>query len=45
MKIKELKNLLSEFGDCVKFEENLKKIGLILVVKQKFFIRQIILNN
>ena len=25
MKIKELKNLLSEFGDCVKFEENLKK--------------------
>ena len=25
MKIKELKDLLSEFGDCVKFEENLKK--------------------
>ena len=25
MKIQELKDLLSEFGDCVKFEENLKK--------------------
>ena len=23
MKIKELKNLLSEFGDCVKFEETI----------------------
>ncbi len=29
MKIKELKNLLSEFGDCVKFEENLKKKKLV----------------
>ena len=38
MKIKELKTLLSEFGDCVKFEENLKKkIDLILFLKKNFF--------
>jgi hypothetical protein len=36
----ELKKLLNEFGENVKFEHDLKKkIGLILGAKQKFFIK------
>ena len=38
MEIKELKNLLLEFGENVRFEHDLKKkIGLILEENQKFF--------
>ena len=40
MEIEELKKLLDEFGDNVKFNHDLKKkTGLILEEKQKFFIR------
>ena len=40
MKIKELKEILGVFGDNVKFEYDLKKkIGLILVESQKFFLK------
>ena len=43
MDIKDLKNLLNEFDKNVKFEHDLKKkIGLILVENQKFFIKQTI---
>ena len=43
MKINELKELLDEFGDNVRFEYDLKKkIGLILEENQKFFIKLII---
>ena len=43
MKINELKELLDEFGDNVRFEYDLKKkIGLILGENQKFFIKLII---
>ena len=41
MKIKHLKKILNEFGDNVRYEHDLKKkIGLILVENQKFFIKQ-----
>ena len=41
MEITELKNLLFEFGENVRFEHDLKKkkIGSILVENQKFFTR------
>lgn len=40
MNVSELKLLFSEFGDNVSFEVDLKKkIGSILEVRQKFFIR------
>ena len=40
MEIKELKKILKELGDNVRFEDDLKKkIGLILGENQKFFIR------
>jgi hypothetical protein len=43
MEINQLKNLLDEFGENVRFNEDLKKkIGLILEEKQKFFSRLII---
>ena len=44
MKINELKNLLNEFGDKVRFEHDLKKekTGSISVENQKFFLRLII---
>ena len=43
MKINELKNLLNEFGEKVRFEHDLKKkIGSISVENQKFFLRLII---
>ena len=43
MKKNDLKELLIDFGDEVKFDYDLKKkIGLILEEKLKFFIRQII---
>ena len=42
MNINQLKDLLFEFGNNVKFEYDLKKkTGSILEEKQKFFIRQI----
>ena len=41
MKTEYLKNLLATFGENIKFDYNLKKEhGLILEVKQKFFIKQ-----
>ncbi len=46
MQIKDLKKILKEFGDNVKFEHDLKKkIGLILGGNQRFFLKQIILEN
>ncbi len=46
MKIDQLKKVLSEFGDNVKYDYDLKKkIGSILVVKPRFFTKQIILKN
>ena len=43
MKINELKKFLGEFDDSIKFEYDLKKkIGLILVEKQKYFIKPMI---
>ena len=43
MQISELKKILKEFGANVRYEHDLKKkIGLILVEKQRFFIKQII---
>ena len=44
MQISELKNILKEFGANVRYEHDLKKkkIGLILGEKQRFFIKQII---
>ena len=40
MKIENLKSLLMEFSDNVKFEHDLKKkIGLILVERQRYFIK------
>ena len=43
MEVNELKNLLSDFNKDLIFECDLKKkIGLILVERQKFFIKQII---
>ena len=40
MKIKELKKLLTKFEKNIEFEKDLKKkIGLILVEKQKFSIK------
>ena len=45
MTLNELKNLLSEFGNNVSYEHDLKKkIGLILEVNPKYFIRLIILK-
>ena len=45
MQIKELKELLYEFNDNIKFEYDLKKkIGLISGEKQSFFIKQKILK-
>ena len=42
MEIKDLKKLLEEFSDNVKYEHDLKKkIGLILEENQKFFIKLI----
>ena len=42
MKINELKELLNEFGDNVRFEYDLKKkIGLISEENVKFFIKLI----
>ena len=41
MKINQLRTILDEFGDNVKFEYDLKKkIGLILVEKLKYFLKQ-----
>ena len=47
MEIKQLKKILDEFGDNVKFEYDLKKkkVGLILVENQKFIIKLITLLN
>ena len=43
MNTNQLKELLADFSDDVKFEHDLKKkIGLTLEVKLKFSIRQII---
>ena len=43
MKKNQLKKLLDYFGNNVIFDQDLKKkIGLILVVNQRFFIVQII---
>ena len=44
MEISQIKKLLEEFGDNVRFEHDLKKkkIGLILEENQKFFIKLII---
>ena len=43
MELDQLKLLLNEFGENIKFEYNLKKkIGLILEEKQRFFIKLII---
>ena len=43
MEIKQLRKVLKEFGDNVRYEHDLKKkIGLILVENQKFFIKRII---
>ena len=44
MTINELKKLLVEFDENLEFEQSLKKkIGSILVEKQKFFIKLMIL--
>ena len=46
MEIKQLKKILDEFGDNVKFEYDLKKkVGLTLVENQKFIIKLITLLN
>ena len=43
MQKKQLTDLLKDFGNNVVFDQDLKKkIGLILVVNQKFFLKQII---
>ena len=43
MEINHLKDILSEFGDNIRFEYDLKKkIGLILEENVKFFIKLII---
>ena len=43
MEIEQLKKILDKFGKNVRFEHDLKKkIGLILEVNRRFFIRQII---
>ena len=40
MDIKQLKEMLKEFGNNIKYEHDLKKkIGLILVENQKFFLK------
>ena len=42
MQIDQLKEILKEFGENVKFDHDLKKkIGLISAVNQKFSIKQI----
>ena len=42
MRLNELKDLLNEFGENIKFECDLKKkIGLIQEVNQRYFIGQI----
>ena len=46
MEKNKLKDLLDEFKDDLRFDYDLKKkIGLILVVSQKFFLKQVILNH
>ena len=43
MKMREINNLLNEFGDNVKFDYDLKKkIGLILVENLKFITKLIV---
>ena len=43
MEINQLKNLLKDFGENVRYEEDIKKkTGLILVEKQKPFLRFVI---
>ena len=43
MKINQLKKLLHDFSENLHFEYDLKKkIGLILVVNPKYFLKQII---
>ena len=43
MELKQLKLLLNEFGQNIKFEYDLKKkIGLIMEEKQRFFIKLMI---